>query len=375
MAIYDQLALSTIHDTMLTLKFLQGENIGAETLVQYNKALRQLRSHLGSEDRPSAKVALICCVLFCQFETMRGEITPAFEHLRNGIDILCEHKSPNDLSDTETQRDDLDELKYVFHRMELQAMQFNNIKFAEYGHLRLQLISADERAGNASCVPRMRFENLDEAHWSLDKLQSWFFAFFAENDIYKFLPLEELPTAVREEKDRLLTQYDMWQTTLLESTFQDIAEGSRDRTPEVVKDGVIILRLLHRMQQLLLRAILPLQEEAIFDVTPNPDIESVLDWAAHLVASPNVSPGSFSSETGIVAPLGIIVLKCHDPEICARAMAILAAAKRKESFIDSQMLVDAVAQFAQIRARKELSEQIAYAGQRNAFWEPSFSES
>jgi len=110
-------------------------------------------------------------------------------------------------------------------------------------------------------------------------------------------------------------------------------------------------------------------------VTPNPDIESVLDWAAHLVASPNVSPGSFSSETGIVAPLGIIVLKCHDPEICARAMAILAAAKRKESFIDSQMLVDAVAQFAQIRARKELSEQIAYAGQRNAFWEPSFSES
>lgn len=358
---------------MLTWILLPGERIGADTLVQYNKAIRGLRNHLGSEGRPSAKVALICCVLFCRLENIRGEIEPAFEHLRNGIDILCEHKSPNGLSDTETQRDDLDELKYVFHRMELQVMQFNNIKFAEHGHLRLQLISADERAGYAACVPPMRFDNLDEAHWSLDKLQSWFFAFFAENDIYKFLPLEELPKAVREEKDRLLTQYDRWQTALENSTFLDAAEGSMDRAPNVVEDGITILRLLHRMQQLLLRAILPLQE-AIFDVVPNPDIESVLDWAARLVASPNVSPGSFSSETGIVAPLGIIVLKCHDPEMCAKAMAILAAAKRKESFIDSQMLVDAAAQFAQIRARKELTEQIAYSGQRNAFREPSFSD-
>lgn len=346
-----------------------GERISTDTLVQYNKAIRQLRNYLGSEDRPSAKVALICCVLFCRLESMRGEISPAFEHLRNGIDILCEHKSPTGLSETETQRDDLDELKYVFHRMELQAMQFNNIKFAEYGVPRLQLISADERAGIKSCVTSLTFSNIDEAHWTLDKLQSWFFSFFAENDTYKYVPLDELPDSLVEEKERLIAEYDMWQAALEESLVQVSTEGLGDRTPEVVEDGITVLKLHHRMQQMLLNSIFPLQEEAIFDALPNPDIECVLEWAERLRASPNVSPGSFSSETGIVAPLGILVLKCHDRETCARAMSILASSKRKESFIDSRMLIDAAEQFAQIRARKALSQQMAQSSQRLTFRE------
>ena len=343
-----------------------GETIGTDTLLQYNKAIRQLRKYLAGEERPSAKVALVCCVLFCWLESLRGEINLAFEHLRNGVDILVENDSPVGPIPPEAKGEDLEELKYVFMRMELQAMQFANIKSDEMRSPRLQLVSAEERTGAVSCVPSPMFSSLDEAHRVLHILEGWLFCFFAENHIYKFLPIEGLPPATLDEKRRLLVQYEMW-SSALEAFIPERDAEEDDREPEVFEEGVMVLKLHHRMQQMLLRSVLPLQEEAVFDASPNPDIESILDWAERLSSSSTITPGSFSSETGIVAPLGILILRCHDEGTCRRAMSILSACKRRENFVDSQSLVDAVEQHAQIRARKALSEQIADAAQRHTF--------
>lgn len=251
-------------------------------------------------------------------------------------------------------------------RMELQAIQFANIKFADSRAPRLQLTSADERSGVVPYVVASMFGSLDEAHRVLHILESWIFCFFAENHAYKFVPQDELPQLVLEEKERVLLQYDAW-SAALEAFVSPRDDDMDDREPEVFEEGVMVLKLHHRMQQLLLRSIFPLQEEAVFDMSPNPDIECILEWAQRLSSSSTITPGTFSSETGIVAPLGLLILKCHDRGTCTRAMSILAACRRREGFVDSQMLVDNAEQFAQIRSRKCLSEQIADAAQRHIF--------
>ena len=304
--------------------------------------------------------------MFCWLESLRGEFNLAFEHLRNGVDILVESDAPLGPLPPEVKGEDLEELKYVFMRMELQAMQLANIKSDDCRSPRLQLVSAEERTGAVSLVPETMFSSLDEAHRVLHNLESWLFCFFAENHVYKFLPMEGLPPTTLEEKQRLLVQYEMWYTAL-EAFISEKDEEMDDREPEVFEEGVMVLKLHHRLQQMLLRSVLPQQEEAIFDATPSSDTEIILDWAERLSSSSTITPGSFSSETGIVAPLGILILRCHDEATCKRAMSILAACRRRESFVDSQTLVDAVEQHAQLRARKALSEQIADAAQRHTF--------
>ena len=59
----------------------------AEALQQYNKAVGRLRRHLADEQQYSAKVALVCCVIFHCFENACGNFDTALTHLRNGLAI------------------------------------------------------------------------------------------------------------------------------------------------------------------------------------------------------------------------------------------------------------------------------------------------
>ena len=58
----------------------------AHALQQYNRAINSLKSHL-SDEEPSLRVTLICCVLFICLEFLRGNQQDAMTHFFNGLNV------------------------------------------------------------------------------------------------------------------------------------------------------------------------------------------------------------------------------------------------------------------------------------------------
>ena len=63
----------------------------AFAIQQYTKAISLLQRRLSTStsDDQSSEIALICCLLFITFESLRGCHNSAYVHLRNGLCILA----------------------------------------------------------------------------------------------------------------------------------------------------------------------------------------------------------------------------------------------------------------------------------------------
>jgi hypothetical protein len=63
-------------------------------LIQYNKAIRSLKSRR-SDDAKTLEVTLLTCVLFVCLELLRGNPELALDHLQSGLNILNNWKKEN----------------------------------------------------------------------------------------------------------------------------------------------------------------------------------------------------------------------------------------------------------------------------------------
>lgn len=374
-------ALNSIHIEFATLEpqscpQRHGAGHQVETLLQYNRAVRQLRRYLSTTIQPSIRVALICCALFYCFESVRGDYDSAREHLRSGLVMLEAARAGGREDKRSCHPDDLGQLAQIFSRLDLQATLFDDARTPV-----LELTSAEERCGDTFVVSSLMFSDLAEAQVTLDRLQNQLFNFITRNNHCKFVSAEDLPESIVKEKVELQKQFRRWSVALdefceLQTQSKPVRRhlhGSKDNL--MIQQGIAVLKLHHRVAQMFLLAGFP-EDSSTFGASPNPDADFILELAESLIhseqrshlgaASTSSTPSrSFSAEMGIVAPLFLLAMKCHDPQISERAVSLLAASNRREGLIDAQMVLGIVQQVATLKRREEVTPLVAEAAKRS----------
>ena len=102
---------------------------------------------------------------------------------------------------------------------------------------------------------------------------------------------------------------------------------------------------------------------AIFETSPNAQAERVMDLAEGVLEHLQQRDRhwrtlqgprrSFSAESGIIAPLTLIVIKCADPSIVQRAGRVLVQVHRQEGLYNTVSLLSITQHLRQVEGRKE----------------------
>lgn len=315
--------------------------------MHHSKALRALRKRVEVGGSDVVKTALICCVLFYCFESTLGNSETAIRHLQSGIAMLSHvqqtcHRPQED--------EDMAAVSAVFERLDLQATIFDNSRIPV-----LNLKPDMSLQVSRVCPPEESpFERLIDAHDALIKLQNWLFHFLNENLAYKGDESDPISVDVLDEKRCLYEQLETWQVR-----FDPLSHQSAGGPLEVC--GIKVLLIHWKVSRMLLASDCP-HDETVFGSSPNPEAGRVLELASDILQATEERNASaeaaksprrnFSSETGIVAPLFILAMKCHDEDICSKAMDMLAVSRRREGLYDSQTMADITYQFREARSQK-----------------------
>lgn len=331
-----------------------------ESQMHYEKALRQVRRYISTNPSPSAVVLLQCCILLHQFDSMRGDHHAALVHLENAFAILHSSTSQRSISSMNgagsVLSDDMDEIQSVLVRMDLQASLFDDARVPTY-----------QSSSLADCLNIPRFMTIRSAQKSLHYLLSSLWTFLTTNLSCKSVPLDMIPPAVTKEKQLLNLRFQAWEAAcgqLAASLEPKHVQARKDRSS---KAGLDLLSLLHKANRLLLDSNFP-HDPSVFSKSPNPPVEEVLDLSEKLLSESeqNVSHGRrrvFSAETGVVAPLFLVAIKCSDPFLSSRAIDLLAKCSRREGLYDGELVLDILQAIQQQDAAPGFTGHSADAGE------------
>ncbi|KAI1152465.1 hypothetical protein F4825DRAFT_461816 [Nemania diffusa] len=356
-------ALSCAHQNYTTTNN-SGNLTPPDAMVHYSKAMRSLRKYMsaGIDDKGevSAMVPLICSVLFSCFENTQGNTEAASRHLSSGIAILARYKEGVSLIPDSRKPEHLDLLEQTLTRLDLQASMFDDAR-----PLLTQLDSTVEFETLASST----FKTINDAQADLTRMQNRTLQFLISNNTFKYFPECSLPEKLKMEKQAIEETYAKWNEKLNQYSHDQLipskarggyhsrSEGDRGNghptrvlETEVARDpGVAILRIYYQVFQLLLAANFP-YDPSVFSGLSNSVNVYKLNRILDLIESTHQAQGegsrSLAAETGIIAPLFLVVVKCTDPAIFKRAFdLLLALSGRREGMFDGRVLVEIALRF------------------------------
>jgi hypothetical protein len=316
-------------------------------LQQSNKAIRHLSTQL-SIAPPSGEVILICCLLFICLETFQGDYQAALTHLNSGLRILGSlmHKDrypplPSEMPCYHDPGFVENTLAPLFTQLDLQASTYLNTRTVNY-----HLIAKDLEAVVGPPVPET-FTSLTQAQMSLnDQLH---FMLHYENEAWHRL------TAAKEEtseiSDELIgifleaqanhrAQLERWLMTLnAYLTNYSVRMGSKELR------GAVVLKIHHITCKILLEATLYDHEtgfdELIDEFGRIVTLAETLNKIPSLTKAPGIKP-AYSFGWGILPSLYYTAVRCRDPIIRRKALALLSASPRREGVWDSLILASIV---------------------------------
>jgi hypothetical protein len=340
------ISLGSLHLEYVTTSTPENGIAGGETLDQYGKALRALRRRLEKRDPEARRTALTCCILFYCVEAALGNSEAAMCHLKTGLNLL----SPHDHRYGYEKAEDFDALSHVFEGLDLQATLFDDERKP---HL---VLMTDFEHGNCdtNIINSGAFLHLDEAHHALVKLQNGLFQFLTTNVSHKFYTKDSLPASILKQKCALTKEFKSWLCR-----FNHLK--TRKSQDEETMSRIQILLIHWQMSVMFLEANYP-ADQSVFAATPNFKAEEILNLAENMLRRTGKNNTSnkiggdlrrnLSSETGIVAPLFALAMKCSDQQVCNRAIELLAASRRREGLYDAQSMVAIIQQFVLARQQK-----------------------
>ncbi|KAI1071655.1 hypothetical protein LB507_005303 [Fusarium sp. FIESC RH6] len=312
-------AMSSLH-----LDYVTSESQAASvaTLTHYGKAVRTIRKRLSQPTSDTTKVALVCCIIFYCCESALGDWDAALQHLGNGLKLLKSVRETQNMKD----------LTVMFERLDMQASFFQDD--------RVPILSLPDWKEYVKAVPEQGFSNPQEAHESLVKLQSWLYSFVNRHVELHEASVDLLSADILDEKDALVQAYNRWSRA-----FDELQRPKNDDGQDT--HGVRVLLIHFHICQMILESKFPVNEE-IFGASPNPTAhkildlaETLLDHATKLNSSPTATQTprrNFSLESGVVAPLFALALKCSDESVATRAAGMLSSTHRREGLYDAQTM-------------------------------------
>lgn len=313
-------------------------------LQQSNKAIRHLSTQM-SMAPPSGEVILICCLLFICLETFQGDYQAALTHLNSGLRILGSlmHKDrypslPSEMPSYHDRGFVENTLAPLFVQLDLQASTYLNTRTVNY-----KLIAKDLDAVVGPPVPET-FTNLTEAQESLNNQlhfmlhyenEAWHRLVAAREGAYYETP-DELMRMFLEAQANHRAQLERWLMTLnAYLTNYSVSMGSKELR------GAVVLKIHHITCKILLEATL-YDHETGFDELID-DFGRIVALAETLSKIPSLTPHSeikpaYSFGWGVIPSLYYTAVRCRDPIIRRKALAILSASPRREGVWDSSIL-------------------------------------
>ncbi|OCL06271.1 hypothetical protein AOQ84DRAFT_256279, partial [Glonium stellatum] len=318
---YALLALSSLHEfygiTSLESQFSATEKaklLKRLALKQYIKAIGLLTDNLSTK-QPPLQVILISCLIFIWIEFLQDNLDTALGHLKSGLQLL------NELQNSPHPRCVDEPVARLFTRLHTQVTVHGNSSF-------------DHNSSNAillSMVPNglpIAFRDMFEARYSLDSELAIIFRFHRQTENPTFIqyrlthhPFPD-PLSLEAICQSHLNNLQKWQTA-----FQRMKAASSEDRDE--KQSIALAQL--EIQYLLVANTLQtlFTSQMIYD-NFHADFERMLSLAERLVLTTKEKFYIFAFDTGALAPLFYLVLKCPNLELRRKAIDLLKQAPSRE---------------------------------------------
>jgi hypothetical protein len=291
-------------------------------LSQYNKAIAHLANAMNSPSSNSIDTALLVCILFVCVECLRGDYAPALKHFQGGMSIALAAAGKGGPNCRATQPTGLREkLMPFFNRLELLCQLYGQRPEYIYG------LSPSQALPDA-------FNSIVEARDSIVHLMNISIRLIHSTKFRRYKSQITLDDIVQ--YNDVVSCLSTWRTTL--DRFLATAPPSSHLT-----EAATILEI-QRIVTLtwLNRALVPEESAADADM-------ALYEQAVRLAESLQISdqktpttsskatlpPSTFLFDMEIVSPLYLVAIKCRDPSIRRRAIAVLRHTVRREGLWDS----------------------------------------
>ncbi|KAH8658837.1 hypothetical protein BGZ60DRAFT_382778 [Tricladium varicosporioides] len=326
-------------------------------LNQYTKAIGHLRRSLAT-GKQAPMTALMSCILFVCFDSLRGHYDSAMLHLQSGLKIL------RDLKVRTAQEDHLIEttIAPLFMRLSVQSILYVDTRppgdRQEFARDLMRVSSREKDIPEA-------FENLEEARMSLNDAADGLFRMFYLCD--GSLPMSLQP----EEAYGIFEKYDARLGCWNKSFEKFMNNKSVGFTSKQVR-GAALLKIHHTTATIMSQATpSPHDPRVLAECVNSPDFfkkhtegfQIIINLCRSVIAAAdqdarNGKPTlTFSTDLGLIAPLYYTSVKAATRSQRLEALELLKRCPRREGMWDSGTTINLITEFWDIEARHKAMQQ------------------
>ncbi|KAK0290362.1 hypothetical protein LTR91_011283 [Friedmanniomyces endolithicus] len=312
------------------------EDLMRSSLLQYTKAMSLLSSET-SCSQASQRSALIVCPLFVWIEILNRRLDPALQHLKGGLSIL------NSFNSAPSEPRIASSLRDMYARLHAQA-RFHGSPTSDFNTQAMNV-----RVGSPGTLSGP-FADLAEARRYLDGIAE---ALYLEvRNIHTSTGNSKIERSSIDgtagEDDSSL--FDMLRISLTKwhARFVTLTNDSTSGRPSPASSAEAMLLLQHLSLNMIIEGVLCKSEMAYDQHTAT--FERMLSLAERILRTNRPSGlAVLPLDSGVIAPLFMIALKCRDIVVRWKAVALLELAPEQECMWRR----DDVIAFARWKFRKE----------------------
>ncbi|TVY55313.1 putative transcriptional regulatory protein [Lachnellula cervina] len=324
-------------------------------LNQYAKAMGALRRSL-SKEKEEPLTALMSCILFVCFDSLRGWFESAMVHLQSGLRIL------RDMRRSSTRNHIIeDNIAPLFTRLSLQSIIYVDTKST---HDQAAFATKLMDVSRKEFVIPEEFESLGEARNALDQAADGLFRAFYIMDAD--LPVVLQPIESLAIYDRYTSQLSLW--NLAFERF--MVSKSKDLSSKDIQ-GAGLMKIHHTTAKIMAGVRPDMSDMRAMSeaVTTERFLEYLDDFkivinlsrpliaAAEQDAKNGKPPFTFSSNLGLIGPLYYLCINCPIVSMRTTAMELLLRCPRREGMWNSGLIAQMIQQYWELEAKhKEAQE-------------------
>ncbi|MCJ1437153.1 hypothetical protein MMC27_006538 [Xylographa pallens] len=325
-------------------------------LSQYAKAMGALRRSLSS-GKEELFTALMSCILFVCFDSLRGWFESAMVHLQSGLRILRDLRRSSKGNHIIE-----DNILPLFTRLSIQSIIYVDTKstYDQTGFAR-QLIDV---SGEEITISE-EFKSLEEARNALNQAANGLFRVFymCDGDLPVVLqPIESLAVF-----NKYTSQLSLWNLA-----FEKFMVSKNKVLTSREVQGAALLKLHHTTAKIMagvhpgMSDMRPVFEavnaekflEYLDDFQVIVNLSRSLIAAAEQDAENGKPPLTFGSDLGLIGPLYYVCINCSTISIRRTAMELLLQCPRREGMWNSVLITRMIQQYWELEARHEESQEM-----------------
>ncbi|TVY42139.1 Transcriptional regulatory protein [Lachnellula subtilissima] len=349
------IAIGAVHEEFATKRLDQGPGLPPSegftfATNQYTKAIGHLRRSLAT-GKQKPLTALMSCILFVCFDSLRGYFESAMVHLQSGLRIL---RDMNRTTDVKHVIENI--ISPLFLRLSVQSILYVDTRNPEDRYnFATELTHVCHRNGR---VPET-FETLEEARSCLMEGADGLFRMFYLTDGSK--PAISQPPEAFTMFEKYSAQLRDW--NLAYENFMN--SHSHSFSSKQIR-GAALLKIHHTTAYVMAACNPSIDDcrsmsEALNCPTTfakfSKEFVTIINLSRSLIttaeqdARNGITPLTFSTDLGLIGPLYYVAGKCRIPHIKEEAVQLLGRCPRKEGMWDSVAASNLVQELWEVEAR------------------------